>query len=204
MFFYFYNHRNSENNYDASSRESSSRQPRDVNSQMSQYSNPKDSEFKNRFFYERSFVSSAAGDAQNEKKKESSLMNGTYDEREAHESFQQALMEWRNSKPINKTKSNNSTARNPESAKDAVVGTDDQTQTVPPAKISIKELEEQIHKNRTLSYAERMLLQKHRRNDLQPNTRSENELSLDTVKTSTKEKNWDFLNLGKIIFFEIG
>ena len=160
---------------------------------MSQYS-VKDTEFKNRFLYEKSFLS----DTQSEKK--DSLINGTYDEREAHDSFQQALLEWRNVKSNsarnnNKNNNNNKMEQNERAetvAKDAIIGTDDATQTKIP-KVSIKELEEQIHKNHSLSYAERMLVLKHRRNDLQltPETQT-----IPNKTKTQKSKNWESLELG--------
>lgn len=97
-----------------------------------------------------------------------SLMNGTYDEQEAQESFKKAVLEWRNS---NKTTTNNKTGKSVRinmtpketplisSRADANVGSDQND-------LNYKTIESLVNKNHSLSYAERMLLRKHRRQEL--------------------------------------
>ncbi len=102
---------------------------------------------------------------------ENSLLNGAYDEKEAQESFQQALAEWRNSsKPsqITNSKKNKENINikkvHYSQSKNASIGTDnDDLKT--DRSVSIKRLEDQISSH-SLSYAERCLVQKFRRNDI--------------------------------------
>lgn len=95
-----------------------------------------------------------------------SLLHGTYDEKEANDSFQQALNEWRNPKP----KSENKTVTQPQrkrvtmatprtESKDVIIGTDSGMKTAN----QFKQLEEDIMSNHSLSCAERMLLAKLKR-----------------------------------------
>jgi hypothetical protein len=92
-----------------------------------------------------------------------SLMNGTYDEREAQESFKQAVLEWRNSN--NKTGKSVKINMTPKETRlissraDANVGSDQKD-------LNYKTIENLVNKNHSLSYAERMLLRKHRRQEL--------------------------------------
>ena len=101
------------------------------------------------------------------KNSSNSLMQGEYDEREAQESFKQAVLDWRNSSSTN---TNNSNAKNmksetPTIQKDAILDTHDLTPRTfdDTAK---KNLESYITSNHSLSYAERILLQKYRSNEL--------------------------------------
>lgn len=111
---------------------------------------------------------------QSPKESSSSLMNGTYDEREAHESFKQAVLEWRNSNNNNNNKqapnsnrSSSKQAHKTTKSKDAFVDTSTESQLTARSRNALRDLEEEINTNRTLSYAERMLLQKYRRNDFE-------------------------------------
>lgn len=101
-----------------------------------------------------------------------SLLYGTYDEKAAGDSFQQALMQWRNPsatgtpvtiKPAKTAlKTANKSVRILETATskhNASVGTD----TSLPVNKAFKELEKHINTNQSMSCAERMLLQKLRR-----------------------------------------
>lgn len=96
-----------------------------------------------------------------QEKNSGSLFEGTYDEQEAHSSFQQALLEWRNSSK--KTENENKKQATILTSRDAFVETDNSDRD---KKNGIKELEDHINSNHSLSYAERILLQKYRRNDL--------------------------------------
>lgn len=99
------------------------------------------------------------------------LMNGTYDEREAHESFKQAVLEWRNSNTSkqapNSNRSPTKQAHKTTKSKDAFVDTSTESQLTTRSRNALRDLEEDINTNHTLSYAERMLLQKYRRNDFE-------------------------------------
>lgn len=122
--------------------------------------------------------------APNKKSDSNSLLQGEYDEREAQESFKQAVLEWRNNSSNNKnsssnnynnsnnntinySKTNNNSLKNetnPTIQKDAIIETEDQTpRTFNDTK---KNLEAYITSNHSLSYAERILLQKYRSNEL--------------------------------------
>ena len=97
-----------------------------------------------------------------------SLLNGTYDEREASESFKQAISEWRGSKTTPTQQNNKHNPKkvnftNKTVSKDARIGTDQNT----PRTNRFKELENQIHANHSLSYAERILLTNLRRNGVE-------------------------------------
>jgi hypothetical protein len=97
------------------------------------------------------------------------LLDGNYDEREAQASFQQALLEWRRS---GKTKTKNDPKSNPSNRKiekNSGVGTDtnDLGARSQCTRQTLQELEKQITKNSNLSYADRLLLEKYRRNDLE-------------------------------------
>ena len=109
-------------------------------------------------------------------------MDGAYNEKEAHESFQQALSEWRNGG--NKNNNNNNNTNNTKKTQptkiksnninntktnlhDSNVGTDTSDLGKKTQQSTIQELEKAIHSNHSLTYAERMLLQKYRRNDLE-------------------------------------
>lgn len=99
------------------------------------------------------------------KAKSNSLLDGVYDEREAHNAFQQALQEWRTG---NENKQGKTKVKFASSNKDTNVGTD--TIDLPSSRISsraMQDLEKAITSNHSLTYAERMLLQKYRRNDLE-------------------------------------
>ncbi|CAF0707516.1 unnamed protein product [Brachionus calyciflorus] len=126
------------------------------------------------------------------KKVEFSLFDGEYDERQAHESFQQALNEWRNgSKNSDKIIRENSQIKKPSSSRDAGVGT---TQQI--ISNQIQDLEKQISSH-SLSYAERMLLQKYRRNDLEITYTPRNEIQEElptpqqSIDTSQTHLNFD-------------
>lgn len=108
------------------------------------------------------------------KKVDFSLFDGAYDEKEAHDSFQQALNEWRNS---SKKSQDGSFTREASMCKDAGV------ETQPTKTNQIQDLEDHI-KSHSLSYAERMLLQKYKRNDLEVSYTPRNELETDLVKNS--------------------
>ena len=97
-----------------------------------------------------------------------SLLNGTYDEREASESFKQAISEWRNSKttPVQQNNKKKVNFTNKTVSKDARIGTDQNT----PQANRFKQLEDQIHSNHSLSYAERMLLINLRKNEVESRT----------------------------------
>ena len=87
------------------------------------------------------------------KKVEFTLLDGEYNEKEAQESYQQALQGWRNS--------SKKTEIQPQlTSRDAGV------ETSQPKTNQIEELEKQIASH-SLTHAERMLLQKYRRNDLE-------------------------------------
>jgi hypothetical protein len=98
-----------------------------------------------------------------------SLMNGTYDEQEAQESFKKAVLEWRNSNKnastSNKTGKSVRINMTPKetplisSRADANVGSDQKD-------LNYKTIESLVNTNHSLSYAERMLLRKNRRNEL--------------------------------------
>ena len=115
------------------------------------------------------------------KKVEFSLFDGAYDEKEAHESFQQALHEWRNP---SKTSGKNSVTREVSMCKDA--GVETQTSRME----QIQDLEDKI-KSHSLSYGERMLLLKYRRNDLAntytPRNESANDLEKYSIETQSFE-----------------
>ena len=112
---------------------------------------------------------------QSRKSDSNSLLHGEYDEREAQESFKQAVLEWRNNSTTSNTNSNNSNhakinnvkfkpETNATIKKDAIIETEDQTpRTFNDTK---KNLEAYITSNHSLSYAERILLQKYRSNEL--------------------------------------
>ena len=129
-----------------------------------------------------SYRSANSAESVTRNKKGNSLMHGAYDEREAHEAFQQALAEWRNGPTKSSSASNakkQTNSNKPASqAADSNVGTDtsdltssaSRTNQVAQNSMRIKELERTIQSNHSLSYAERMLLQKYRRNDSEFNT----------------------------------
>jgi hypothetical protein len=108
-------------------------------------------------------------------------MNGTYDEREAHESFKQAVLEWR----TNNKQTSNSSKKVHQSAKskNVFVDTSTESQMTARSRNALRDLEEDINTNHTLSYAERMLLQKYRRNDF------EYEPSVDESDTVRQSRN---------------
>jgi len=108
---------------------------------------------------------------QSKKSDPGSLLHGEYDEREAQESFKQAVSEWRNNSSSTTSNSNNSKVNNNHiktesntSQRDAIIETEEQTpRTFNDTK---KNLEAVITSNHSLSYAERILLQKYRSNEL--------------------------------------
>jgi hypothetical protein len=98
-----------------------------------------------------------------------SLLQGTYDEKAAGDSFQQALMEWRNPnkdtikktpapQPSNASTKNKVRIKTPMTSRDVIIGTEDSS-----ANKALKELENHINTNQSMSCAERMLLLKLRR-----------------------------------------
>jgi len=132
-----------------------------------------------------------------------SLLDGDYDEKEAQEAFKKAVMEWRNSKPqtktipkknsnnnnnnINKVNFNTSVANY---SKNASIGTDSDSLNTNRSNKTIKELENQITKH-SLTYAERCLLQKYRRNDIEfvDGVKSESDKSESTRLSTQKSLN---------------
>ena len=97
-----------------------------------------------------------------------SLLYGAYDEKEAGESFQQALNEWRNPKPKSDNKTPLQSQRKKVNvvtpraeSKDVIIGTDSRMKTGN----QFKQLEDHIKSNHSLSCAERMLLAKLKRED---------------------------------------
>lgn len=130
------------------------------------------------------------------KKVEFSLFDGTYDEKEAHKSFQQALSEWRNS---SKNTEVNSLSRESSICKDAGV------ETQPGKTSQIQDLEDKI-KSHSLSYAERMLLQKYKRNDLEVTPRNPLENSsqnFDSIKHSIGSQSLDHSTVHHLDFNSI-
>jgi hypothetical protein len=122
-------------------------------------------------------------------KKANPLMDGAYDEAEARAAFQQALMEWRTGVPAGSTqklaptnaKKNNqpkvSILENMRPTQDSNVSTDTSDLGVKKTQNkTIQELEKAIHSSHSLSYAERMLLQKFRRNDMDVSINSTDKL----------------------------
>ena len=127
-----------------------------------------------------------------------SLLNGDYDEKEAQEAFKKAVMEWRNSKPqtqaSTKNNSNNNNNNNNNKvkfntavtshSKKASIGTDSDGLITNRSNKTIKDLETQITQH-SLTYAERCLLQKYRRNDIgfEDEAKSESSARLATNKS---------------------
>jgi hypothetical protein len=136
-----------------------------------------------------------------------SLLNGQYNENEAHEAFQQALNEWRTSSNKTGLASNKvkivreneaKTVNNfKNSARNAIINTD-LTDSEKARLESIKNLENYITSNHKLSYAERMLLQKYRRNELELNAGYKSARSSESsAAENTDDKNLrDTINLG--------
>lgn len=94
------------------------------------------------------------------------LLQGQYDEREAKESFQKALLDWRKrgaGATSNKVQIIRDTPT--PTSRDAVVNTELRKENMRQLDL-IKNLEAYITSNHTLSYADRMLLQMYRRNRL--------------------------------------
>ena len=100
-----------------------------------------------------------------------SLLNGDYDERAAQESFQQALLDWRKGSAGKKRveivrEQTATTSGRYHKNRDVKINTDlndDEKQRVE----QMRKLEAHITSNHTLSYADRLLLQKFRRNQLE-------------------------------------
>jgi hypothetical protein len=134
------------------------------------------------------------------KPNDSSLLNGHYDEYEAQESFKQAVLQWRNGpsgdniikdKPPISLRSNNK-MENASSGTDRqeILNSHDQNKS-DAMNNQLKNLENQIESNHSLSYGERILLMKYRRNDLdikysarQDRNESENKIEDDKVKNT--------------------
>lgn len=107
-----------------------------------------------------------------------SLLNGEYDERGAQESFQQALMAWRkdgesHGGEVTKKRvqivredppTNNNSGGRRRHNRDVVINCDLDNEEDKKRAVGIRELEAYITSNHTLSYADRLLLQKFRRN----------------------------------------
>ena len=142
-----------------------------------------------------------------ETKNKNSLLYGNYDEQESHEAFKQALEEWRNgsnNSNNNKTaaakfiknklstnnQNNNNNNNNNSMNRDAFIGDDepiesyrgDQTDRV---KLGFKNLNEKLSVNNDLTYADRLLLQKLRR---ESNTSS----PLDSFRAADSKSNNKF------------
>jgi hypothetical protein len=112
-------------------------------------------------------------------RKSNPLAEGVYDEREAQAAFQQALLEWRNGGSSAKSNSKRQTSaaliNRMMPNQDSNVGTDTSDLGGGVKKgqnKTIQELEKAINSSHSLSYAERMLLQKMRRNELDVNINS--------------------------------
>lgn len=132
-----------------------------------------------------------------------SLLNGTYDEREAQESFKKAVMEWRNSKPA----ASESTAQTPTSirnkenieiktSRNASIGTESGgLNTDRSMNQQIKMLENQINATHSLTYAERCLVHKYRRNDLKFSNNDDNMISSESNGKLILSKSLDTHNL---------
>ncbi len=102
-----------------------------------------------------------------------SLLDGTYDEKAAGDAFQQALMEWRNPNKSSIKKSpaqhqsltkNRVRIKTPMTSRDVIIGTEDSTKNK-----ALKDLENHINTNQSMSCAERMLLLKLRRENNKEN-----------------------------------
>lgn len=100
-----------------------------------------------------------------------SLLNGEYDERAAQESFQQALLAWRKGSAgkkrveIVREQTPTTTGRR-HNNRDVKINTDLNDEEKQRAE-QMRKLEAHITSNHTLSYADRLLLQKFRRNQLE-------------------------------------
>jgi hypothetical protein len=124
----------------------------------------------------RSANSAKSGISSNNQKP-NPLLNGAYDEAEAHASFQQALMEWRTggAAKTHQTHLNSSKNQHAVSMLENIKPTQDSNVSTDTSDLgskknnqnkTLQELEKAIHSNHSLSYAERMLLHKFRRNDM--------------------------------------
>lgn len=135
-----------------------------------------------------------------------SLLYGHYDEKQAQESFQQALAEWRNGKNANNQSNANKVEiirekANSSQLANALINTD--LSDAEKARLDrIKKLENYITTNHELSYADRILLQKYRKNELefantQPNSnRSLSRQSMDGNVPDDDQTLRNTINLG--------
>jgi hypothetical protein len=128
------------------------------------------------------------------KRKSKSLLSGEYDEKEAQKSFQKALLNWRSSdkksgKRVEIIRENNETSRD-------VITNTDLTEEGKKKLDAIRNLENYITSNHTLLYAERMLLQKYRRNqfELKMNNQNDEKSSTPELDKSLRET----VNFGNI------
>ena len=97
------------------------------------------------------------------------LLDGNFNENESHEEFKRAVLEWRNGGNKSATQENNS--RTNKSAKNykknVDVGTDNSAEQRKSSLDMQQNIELQINFNHSLSYAERLLLKKYRRTDVE-------------------------------------
>lgn len=149
-----------------------------------------------------------AGLPKAKKENKKSLLNGEYNEKEANESFQKALLDWRKENSDNKRNGQKRVQivrehlTFNEHSRDAIINTD-LTEDEKQRRVGIRQLESYITSNHSLSYADRMLLQKFRANQLEFCGEIKNE------KSSTPELDRSIretINLGNKldILFKIG
>ena len=98
------------------------------------------------------------------------LLDGNFDEAESHEEFKRALLEWRNGTAPTKQEVNinaNNNNNKQKIKKNVDVGTDNSEEQRKSSMSMQQNIELQINFNHSLSYAERLLLKKYRRTDVE-------------------------------------